>query len=110
MGSGWGQIDSVRASCERCGKPATIVVVTQRTVSVIDLANRQRRPEVTGTWIYPLGTDSVGRDVFSRLIYGTRTSLIVLFGRTATTAPIKPVNSSQAKSAFAIGESRGTFR
>ena len=37
------------------------------------------RPEVTGIWKYPLGTDSVGRDVFSRLIYGTRTSLIVGF-------------------------------
>jgi oligopeptide transport system permease protein len=28
---------------------------------------------------YPLGTDSVGRDVYSRLIYGTRVSLIVGF-------------------------------
>src|SRR5262249_20888180 len=33
----------------------------------------------TGTWQYPLGTDAVGRDVLSRLIYGTRTSLIVGF-------------------------------
>jgi oligopeptide transport system permease protein len=37
------------------------------------------RPAVTGTWEYPLGTDSVGRDVLSRLIYGTRTSLVVGF-------------------------------
>jgi oligopeptide transport system permease protein len=36
-------------------------------------------PLRTGTWEYPLGSDSVGRDVFSRLIYGTRVSLIVGF-------------------------------
>jgi oligopeptide transport system permease protein len=33
----------------------------------------------TGDWTYPLGTDSIGRDVLSRLIYGTRTSLVVGF-------------------------------
>jgi oligopeptide transport system permease protein len=37
------------------------------------------RPDVSGTWEHPLGTDSIGRDVLSRLIYGTRTSLIVGF-------------------------------
>lgn len=36
-------------------------------------------PATTGTWEYPLGTDAVGRDVLSRLIFGTRTSLIVGF-------------------------------
>jgi dipeptide transport system permease protein len=30
-----------------------------------------------GTWTYPLGTDDVGRDILSRLIYGSRLSLFV---------------------------------
>ena len=35
------------------------------------------RPAASGTWQFPLGPDSIGRDVLSRLLYGTRTSLIV---------------------------------
>lgn len=34
-------------------------------------------PLRSGNWDYPLGTDSVGRDVFSQLVYGTRVSLVV---------------------------------
>lgn len=36
-------------------------------------------PMTTGDWSYPLGTDTNGRDVFSRLVYGTRISLVVGF-------------------------------
>ena len=32
-----------------------------------------------GSWEYPLGTDTLGRDMFSRIIYGTRVSLTVGF-------------------------------
>ena len=31
------------------------------------------------SWTYPLGTDEIGRDVLSRLIYGTRVSLMIVF-------------------------------
>jgi len=30
-----------------------------------------------GAWTYPLGTDQVGRDILSRLIYGSRISMLV---------------------------------
>src|SRR5262249_47241658 len=36
-------------------------------------------PATTGTTEFLLGTDAIGRDVWSRLIYGTRTSLVVGF-------------------------------
>src|SRR5689334_19147761 len=36
-------------------------------------------PQKTGKMEYLLGTDSVGRDVLSRLIYGARTSMVVGF-------------------------------
>ncbi len=35
--------------------------------------------ETGGQWTYPLGTDTMGRDVLSRLIYGSRVSLLVAF-------------------------------
>jgi oligopeptide transport system permease protein len=48
---------------------------TLRKAAWVEDANPLR----TGTWDYPLGTDAVGRDVFSRLVYGTRVSLVVGF-------------------------------
>mgnify|MGYP003365270436 CR=1 FL=1 len=35
--------------------------------------------EEGGSWSFPLGTDDVGRDVFSRLIFGARLSLVIGF-------------------------------
>ena len=35
------------------------------------------------SWSFPLGTDAIGRDVFSRIIYGSRVSLVVGLGAVA---------------------------
>lgn len=53
----------------------------------IDPTDRNRRPgaeriitDASGretVWVYRMGTDSLGRDVYSRVIYGARVSLIV---------------------------------
>jgi oligopeptide transport system permease protein len=48
---------------------------TLRQAAWVENAN----PLKTGDWSYPLGTDAVGRDVFSRLVYGARVSLVVGF-------------------------------
>ena len=46
------------------------------------------RPDVSGISKFPLGTDAIGRDVLSRLIYATRTSLVVGFIPMAITLTI----------------------
>lgn len=48
-----------------------------------NLARRLRPPIFWGgTWTYPLGTDHLGRDVLSRLIYGIRTSIAIALAGT----------------------------
>ncbi|QCO58150.1 ABC transporter permease (plasmid) [Pseudorhodobacter turbinis] len=43
-----------------------------------DLTNRMVKPVfMGGTWEHPLGTDHLGRDYLSRLIYGARVSLLI---------------------------------
>ena len=46
-----------------------------------DIAHRLANPvwSTGGSWAHPLGTDSLGRDVLSRLIYGGRISLTISF-------------------------------
>jgi peptide/nickel transport system permease protein len=44
----------------------------------IDLANNLQPPMLWGgSWRHPLGTDDLGRDMLSRLIYGNRVALLV---------------------------------
>jgi len=48
-----------------------------------NLAKRLRPPALLGgDWVNPLGTDNLGRDVLSRLIYGVRTSILIALGGT----------------------------
>ncbi len=46
-----------------------------------DAAHSQADPvwAATGSWAHPFGTDALGRDVLSRLIFGARTSLLIAF-------------------------------
>ncbi|THE63168.1 ABC transporter permease [Salinadaptatus halalkaliphilus] len=53
--------------------------VTEETVELDGLEQEVTQETVTktGTLAYPLGTDPLGRDILSRIIYGARVSLVV---------------------------------
>ena len=44
-----------------------------------NLTNRLQPGFWAGNWLYPLGTDTLGRDILSRIFYGSRVSLSVGF-------------------------------
>jgi peptide/nickel transport system permease protein len=46
-----------------------------------DLSLRLHKPvwQAAGTWEHPLGTDNLGRDYLSRMLYGSRISLLIGF-------------------------------
>lgn len=54
---------------------ALIAPLVARDPGAIDIAHRLQPP----SWSYPLGTDQLGRDVLSRIMYGARISLLVGF-------------------------------
>lgn len=67
-------------------------IISPYAFTALDLRNRLSPPVFAGgTWLHPLGTDELGRDVLSRLIYSIRTSLIIAFGATIVGAVLGTV-------------------
>ncbi len=61
----------------------TADLISPYAYTALDLRNRLSPPVgLGGTWLHPLGTDELGRDVLARLIYSIRTSLLIAFGAT----------------------------
>ena len=54
-------------------------VLAPHSPTAIDNAAYLKPPawQSGGSWIYPLGTDAIGRDILSRLMYGARLSLSI---------------------------------
>jgi peptide/nickel transport system permease protein len=56
-------------------------------ITAMDLRARLQPPVgFGGDWAHPLGTDELGRDVFSRLVESIRMSLLIAFGATIIAA------------------------
>lgn len=57
--------------------------IAPHDIATQNLARRLRPPVFWGgDWVYPLGTDNLGRDILSRLIFGIRTSIAVAIAGT----------------------------
>jgi len=62
-------------------------VIRPYGITAMDLRARLQPPVgFGGDWAHPLGTDELGRDVFSRLIESIRMSLLIAFGATIIAA------------------------
>jgi len=62
-------------------------VIRPYGITTMDLRARLQPPiGFGGDWLHPLGTDELGRDVFSRLVESIRMSLLIAFGATIIAA------------------------
>ncbi|MBU2492020.1 MAG: ABC transporter permease [Bacteroidetes bacterium] len=68
--------DSIANSDQNSGDIIIYQKSKKQIISAAELKNKNITPEVS-TLVFLLGTDEFARDIFSRLIYGTRLSLFV---------------------------------
>jgi peptide/nickel transport system permease protein len=86
LASGWHDMKKNMALYVGCGLLLLIVFcaifapwLSPHDPYVQDLTNRTVPPiwYEAGTWVHPMGTDQLGRDYLSRLLYGARISLLI---------------------------------
>jgi peptide/nickel transport system permease protein len=80
-------------------------VIRPYSITAIDLSHRLAPPiGLGGTFLHPLGTDELGRDVLSRLIVSIRISLLIAFGATTIAAVLGTTLGFFAAHVRGVGE------
>lgn len=64
-------------NAKRNVKKGVSTVVGGAEGDVVKIGDQTARFRQGGSWVYPLGTDKLGRDILSRIMHGARISLLV---------------------------------